>query len=164
MQRIKLIANTLSALIAIMYSCENYADNMYCDEKLRDTTKNQVYQLIHWLNSVGSFERISQQDISNYFAPAFKYTLNGTLGAVNASDLHERYIFAKNYYKSAFIQFPIKDILIDCNKAALQYTVTFVDQKGIHRISHNTSIVKYNENGKIDEFSQSYDIRTPLTA
>ena len=164
MRHFKLVSVTSLLCCTLAYSSANFADDVYCDAKLHLTTRNQVYQFIHWLNAVGSYEKISERDIADYFAPSFKYIVNGKIGAINATQLHKRYVLSQQQYQLAYIQFPLTDILIDCNKAALQYTVTYVDKRGVHRTSHNTAIVKYNDHGKIDVFSQSYDIGTPLTA
>lgn len=126
-------------------------------------TREHVAKLLQWLNAVGRFEKISQQDIAMHFATKFKYYINGKLEATNNNNLHQRYMVAKNYYKSAYIHFPIKDIIVDGNKAAARYLVTFIDKNGVHKDTGNTVIITFNKVGKVIEFSQAFDTGAPLS-
>ena len=71
-------------------------------------------------------------------------------------------MMAKNLYKSAYIHFPIKDILVDGNKAAARYDVTFIDKNGTNINTQNSIIITFNKGKRVIVFSQSFDAGAPL--
>lgn len=150
----------------IIFMLFSFTLTSYSEQKIKDQdnqlSREHASQFIQWLNSIGSFEKMSQKDISVHFAHQFKYYINGKLNATNARSLYQRFLSAKNHYKAAYIHFPIKVILVDGNKAAARYLVTFVHTNGIHKNTFNTVIIIFNEMGKVTEFYQSFDNGAPL--
>ncbi|MBA3662294.1 MAG: hypothetical protein H0W64_11220 [Gammaproteobacteria bacterium] len=149
------------AFILFSFTLTSYAEQKIKSEA-KQISRAHVSEFIQWQNTVGRFEKMAPQDISAHFANQFEYYTNGKLGATNAASLHQRYKIAQNYYKSAYIHFPVRDIHIEGKKAAAKYRVTFIDKNNMHQDTINTVVIIFNKNGKVVKFSQSFDRGAPL--
>lgn len=119
-------------------------------------------RFIHWMNGMGNFEKISEQDIQEHFSDTFEYSTNDKINATNVHELYARIQNSKTKYRTAYIHFPIKDLEIKNNEAKASYQVTFVDIDGNSRDDTNTINVNFNKDGKVDKFHQTYKISPPV--
>jgi len=101
--------------------------------------KTQAYQFIKWLDEVKQMDQLSSNDISHFFAPTFKYYVNGKLVAVDAKSL--------SLHKFAKVHLPLRDVVIDGNKVAASY--------GKEKNNSHIILITFDESGKIAELSQS---------
>ncbi|AUH73403.1 hypothetical protein [Legionella sainthelensi] len=116
-------------------------------------------QFVEWLDSTGrcGFKR-TQKEIEAYFSRDFKYSVNDNLVAQDAQSLCERFVIASKKYELSYIHFPLLEALqVSDNLATAKFKVTFIEKYGERKDTVNTIQIKFEQDGKVKEFLQSFN-------
>jgi hypothetical protein len=138
--------------------------NLFSKESKADNKILKNFEsFIEWMNKdVGSFEKISEEDIALFFAEEFEYCTNDKITATTPHELSENIKVAKTKYQKAYISSDITILTIEDNTVKANYKVTFIDINGMTRDDTNSINVTFNQDGKVDKFHQSYSIQPPM--
>lgn len=135
-----------------------------CDTAKMETMNDNVTRLIKWYNQIGdSKNALTQQDTAKYFSPTYRQYTNGKLVATDVDTLTKRLEVVREEYDSAKIQTPVKDVLIDDNKAAVRYVISLKNHNGTKNLN-DIVILTFNHEGKVSESWELVEGGDPVKA
>lgn len=87
--------------------------------------------------------------MDTYFAPSFQKFSDDKLIATDAQSLNARRAYDAKQYRSFAVQGPMKDEIIDDNKAALRFNLTVIDNSGKTIKFTDVMFITFNKEGKV---------------
>jgi hypothetical protein len=123
----------------------------------------KIIDLLNWFNSFGNSEKpISLGEVERFVAPDIQFYLNGQLIASGIHAYLERANALKAKCKSLKIKFPVKEIIIEGNKAAVYWEETLTFHDGTVTRLIDAAFLHFDKEGKILKFSDVFTGSDPL--
>jgi hypothetical protein len=119
---------------------------------------------LNWFNGICDTENvISKEEVSRFIADDIVFYLNGKLLAEGLEAYFDRVTSLRESVKQLQIKFPVENIVVENNKAAVNYLETLVHRDDSSFSAVDGMFLQFNAEGKIthlyDVFSGSDPVK-----
>ena len=121
----------------------------------------KIVGLLNWFNS-SSEKPVSLAEVEKFFAHNIEFYLNNQLLATGIHAYLERLNALKAKCKSLKIKLPAKEIVVEGNRAAVNWEESLHFHDGSMRHLVNAAFIHFDRDGKIVKFSDVFNGADPV--